>query len=376
MHVLHVTPSVGPLRGGPSAALGVMTRALRAAGVQVDVATTNDNDTELLAVPIGEPVDENGTRYWYFERTAHPYTTSAGLARWLRANIAQYDVVHTHALFSFSTAIATAAARKKRVPYIVRPLGTLARYGMQQHSLLKQLSWFMLERRILRHAAAVHFTSQAEREEAERLGHWRSVVVPLGVPAPPEIRRPAPDPDEPVYLFLSRIHPKKRVELLLQAFWLVRESVPGARLVIAGQGPPAYVQELQKQCVDLGVAAHVQWLGHVDGVRKAELLRQVHVFVLPSVNENFGMAPVEAMAAGIPVVLTQGVAIHREVEAHGAGLIADETVATLADAMLELRRPEVQLAMSKQAVQLAHDHFSIEAMQHGLVQMYQKALAV
>ena len=82
MRVLHVIPSIGPLRGGPSVAIGMMTRALQAAGLMVDVATTNDNDTELLSVPLGQPVNEKGVRYWYFERTAQPYTTSTGLARW------------------------------------------------------------------------------------------------------------------------------------------------------------------------------------------------------------------------------------------------------------------------------------------------------
>ena len=153
MRVLHVIPSVGPLRGGPSVALGIMARALQDAGVQVDVATTNDNDRELIDVPIGQPVNHDGINYWYFRRTAHPYTTSAGLAAWLRRNVSNYDVVHTHALFSFSTSAAAAAARRARVPYIVRPLGTLARYGMLQHSLLKQLSFYMLERRMLRRSS-------------------------------------------------------------------------------------------------------------------------------------------------------------------------------------------------------------------------------
>lgn len=375
MRVLHVIPSIGPLRGGPSVALGVIARALRDAGVQVDVATTNDNDTELLDVPIGEPVDEQGVRYWYFARTAHPYTTSAGLARWLQLNVGNYDVVHAHALFSFSTSAAAGAARKRRVPYVVRPLGTLARYGMQQHSLLKQLSWLMLERRILRHAAAVHFTSEAEREEAERLGRWRSVVVPLGVMTPAQVHRPVADPEHPVYLFLSRIHPKKRIELLLQAFWLVRESVPGAALVIAGAGAGDHVRTLEKLAADLGIAPHVRWAGHVTGPARTELLEQANAFVLPSVNENFGLAPVEALAAGVPVVLTPGVAIHREVEAYEAGIIADDTVAALADALLRIRDPHVQQAMSERAARLARERFSIEAMQAGLLRMYQQVRA-
>ena len=375
MRILHVIPSIGPLRGGPSVAMGVIARALRDGGVDVDVATTNDNDSELLDVPIGSPVVEDGVRYWYFQRTTHPYTTSTGLASWLRANAANYDVVHAHALFSFATSAAAAAARRNTVPYVIRPLGTLARYGMRQHSLLKQVSWFTVERRLLKQAAAVHFTSEAEREEAERLGKWRSVVIPLGVATPPHIDRAPVDEDRPVYLYLSRIHPKKRVELLLQAFWLVRETVGGARLVIAGNGEPGYVRELQGLSAELGIAEHVTWAGHVKGEEKAKLFAQATAFVLPSVNENFGIAPVEALAAGVPVVLTRGVAIHREVEASQAGIIVDDTVSDLADAMIDIRSAATQRAMSQQATALARDTFSVEAMQKSLIALYQKILA-
>ncbi len=356
--------------------MGVMARALRDAGVEVDVATTNDNDRELLNVPIGKPVDENGVRYWYFERTSYPYTTSTGLANWLRLNCANYDVVHAHALFSFSTAASAAAARRGGVPYVIRPLGTLARYGMRQHSLLKQLSWFTVERRILKQAAAVHFTSEAERAEAERLGKWRSFVVPLGVVTHEAIHTYPLDEKAPAYLFLSRIHPKKQLELLLQAFWLVRETVPGARLIVAGTGASEYVASLQRLSAELGVDDHVEWTGHVGGPAKANLLERAHALVLPSVNENFGIAPVEALAAGVPVVVTRGVAIHREVELRQAGIVVDDTVTDLAEAMLHLRQLHVQQEMSAHARALARDTFSIEAMQRGLVAMYERILAV
>ncbi len=375
MRALHVIPSIGPLRGGPSVAMGIIARALRDAGVEVDVATTNDNDAELLNVPIAQPVDENGVRYWYFERTMQPYTTSAGLASWLRVNAANYDVVHAHALFSFSTSASAAAARRSAVPYVVRPLGTLARYGMQQHSLLKQLSWYTVERRILKQASAVHFTSEAEREESERLGKWRSVVIPLGVDAPATVTHMAADPERPTYLFLSRIHPKKRLELLLQAFWLVRETVPGAQLIIAGSGDDDYVRSLRSLSEELSVSSNVTWVGHTSGADKTKLFEQANAFVLPSVNENFGIAPVEALAAGVPVVLTRGVAIHREVEAHAAGIIADDTVSDLADAMLQLRHPNTQEAMSERATALARSTFSVETMRRGLVALYEKILA-
>lgn len=374
MKVLHVIPSIGPLRGGPSMALGTIARALRDGGVEVDVATTNDNDRELLNVPLGQAVNEEGVRYWYFARTAYPYTTSTGLAKWLRTNAGNYDIVHTHALFSFSTSVAAAAARKHGVPYIVRPLGTLAAYGMQQHTYLKQASWLMVERRLLKAAAAVHFTSEAEREEAERLGRWRSFVVPLGVATPPLVPRAPRGGDDPVFLYLSRIHPKKRIELLVSAFAEVLQS-GSARLIIAGAGDPSYVRELKALSRQLNTDASIEWAGHVTGPDKARLYQEAHAFVLPSINENFGIAPVEALAAGLPVVLTRGVAIHREVELHNAGVIAADNASALASAMLQMRDPAIRASMSANAIELARTHFSIEAMQRGLLDMYQRILA-
>lgn len=375
MRVLHVIPSIGPLRGGPSIAMGIMARALRAAGVAVDVATTNDNARQLLNVPVGIPIDEQGVRYWYFERTAYPYTTSARLARWLRNRVADYDVVHAHALFSFSTSAAAAAARRVGKPYIIRPLGTLAEYGMRQHFWLKRVSWFMVERRLLRHAAAVHFTSEAERAEAARLGNWRGVVVPLGVENIDIAPRPDDTNNELRLLFLSRIHPKKRVDLLLRAFALALQTAPNLRLIIAGSGDTGYLHEMHKLAADLGVTERVQWAGHVTAADKTSLLQRAHAFVLPSVNENFGIAAVEALAAGLPVVLTRGVAIHREVEAHRAGFIVEPDPASLTTAFLSLRDTDTRAQLSTNARTLARTTFSIPAMQQGLLRMYEQVLA-
>jgi glycosyltransferase involved in cell wall biosynthesis len=372
LRVLHVIPSIGPLRGGPSIAMGMIARALRDGGLDVDVATTNDNDSELLNVPLGSPVNESGVRYWYFARTSHPYTTSAGLARWLRGNVANYDVIHTHALFSFSTTVAASAARRSGVPYVVRPLGTLARYGMQQHSLLKRASWWMVERGILANAAAIHFTSEAEREEAERLGDWHSMVVPLGVP--PSNVTPARTADLPTFLFLSRIHPKKRVDLLLRAFAIVTAG-RASRLIIAGNGGAEYVAQLQRLADELGIAPHMTWAGHLAGVEKDRAFAEATAFVLPSLNENFGIAPVEALAAGLPVVLTRGVAIYREVEMYGAGVVVEDDAGSLAQGMLDVTDVSKAAAMSTSAVRVARERFSIEAMQRGLIDMYQQILA-
>jgi glycosyltransferase involved in cell wall biosynthesis len=353
-----------------------MARAVRDAGIAVDVATTNDNDRELLQVPLGVPVQKHGVRYWYFARSARPYTTSTGLAKWLSAQVREYDVVHTHALFSFSTPIAATLARRSAIPYIIRPLGTLARYGMQQHAVLKQLSWMLFEKKLLAHAAAIHFTSEAERQEAERLGKWRSVVVPIGVDfdESPASQRARSD-DELVFLFLSRIHPKKRLDRLLHAVAEARRSEPRIRLIVAGAGEADYVSQMRGLSEKLDLPDVVEWAGHVSGPAKARLLQRAHAFVLPSENENFGIAAVEALAAGLPVIVTRGVAIHREVEAKNAGLIVDSSATSVSQALLTMGNEDARAKMSAQARALARNTFSIAAMQRGLIRMYEQVIA-
>ena len=353
--------------------MGVIARALRDAGVSVDVATTNDNDRELLQVPIGAPVDEGGVRYWYFGRSSYPYTTSSGLARWLRTRVRDYDIVHAHALFSFSTTAASLAAGRARVPYIIRPLGTLATYGMQQHAALKQMSWLMLERRLLKKAAGVHFTSEAEREEAARLGDWRGFVVPLGVDTLNTIQGTVPA-GPLTLLFMSRLHPKKRIEILLHAVMQAHKADPTLRLLIAGSGDDEYVAQIKELAESLGLRESVEWLGHLGVAEKRAVLERAHIFVLPSINENFGIAAVEALAAGLPVVLTRGVAIHREVENAGAGIVTDDNADSIAQAILKLRDAQTRASMSAHARVLARETFSIAAMQSGLMKMYEKVL--
>ena len=111
------------------------------------------------------------------------FKVSVGLGRWLKDNVKAFDVVHAHALFSFAPVAAAFIARRAGVPYVLRPLGVLARYGMtRRHPLLKQVSFALIERRLIESASAVHFTSLAEQAEAEALGlKCRGVLIPLGI---------------------------------------------------------------------------------------------------------------------------------------------------------------------------------------------------
>lgn len=361
-------------------ALPMMERALTAAGVDVETATTDDDGpgrhfSKLLA----EPTRENGATRWYFPKQTEFYKVSLPLDRWLRREVHRFDVVHVHAIFSFASVAAARASRHANVPYVIRPLGLLNSYGMtRRRALLKRLSTRTIEGPLLRDAAAVHFTSQAERHEAESLG-WpiRSVVIPLGIepfglPSAETFLSLHPTlRNRRIVLFLSRLDPKKNLETLLAAFARVRSESADVALIVCGDGNAEYTARLKDLARRMGIADSVVWAGKVEGQIKHAAFACADVFVLPSFSENFGIAVVEALIAGVPSVLSHGVALAAEVSAAKAGISVEPTAEGVAEGIrFFINGTAARAAAASQAKRLAEENFSASAMGAKLVALY------
>jgi glycosyltransferase involved in cell wall biosynthesis len=382
LRVLHVIPSVSMRDGGPSRAIGIMERALSAAGVEVTTLTT-DHDAELCGGS-GPPVAVNGAHRIYARKWLHSYKVAPGLVPHLMRAVRTHDVVHIHALFSFATTAAAWAARRAGVPYIVRPLGSLARYGLRERrQRLKRLSLAMLEGPILRAAAAVHFTSRAELEEAQATGvPMRGVVIPLGVdaddgpPAPP--LQHAALAGRRVILSLSRLDPMKNLEAVIDAVAASPMLRGSCALVIAGTGDSGYVAKLKGRAAAAGISEHTLWLGHIEGAQKRAAFAAADVFALPSFMENFGIAAVEALLAGVPCVLGEGVAISAAIERAGAGIRVRPEAPAVAQALEHVIRadPAVARAMGLRARELAEAAFSTAAMVQRLIALYDEVRGI
>ncbi len=387
MKVLHVIPSLSHSQGGPSFALPLIARSLIQRGIKVDVATTDDDGPgKRIAVPLGVPVERDGFSVRYFKKQTQFYKVSLPFSRWMRKHAGEYDVVHIHALFSYTSISAAREARRAGVPYVVRPIGVLNRWGMRnRRRLIKALSFRFIEGPILRHAAAIHYTSRQERVEAEQAGaSAMAAVIPLGVSVPgvgdldaaerfrvryPETR------GRRVVLFLSRLDVKKGIELLLPAFAAVRQAHPDAVLVLAGDGDQEYVEGLRKMTVALSLAECVVWAGFLGGEEKRDAFAAATVFVLPSYSENFGIALVEALAAGLASVTTEGVAVAADIREHEAGLVVPSEIQPLRTALDDLLRDaELRTRLGANARRLAIERFSLDAMSAALVRLYENSI--
>ncbi len=387
MKILHVIPSLSPLRGGPSFAVLTMARLQAKSGLTVEIATTDDDGRGRLRQALAPAPDNDGpVRIRYFKRQTRFYTVSLPLARWLASNVHEFDVVHIHALFSFPSVPAAHYAASNNVPYVVRPLGTLGTWSLEnRRPVLKRASIALIERRILDGAAAVHFTSEMERDEARRLGCGeRGTVIPLGIDCtrfgdlPPAGRFLSCHPElagRRIVLYLSRIDPKKGLDVLLPAFAAIHREHPELALVLAGEGESRFVYNLEALAESLGIGGDVVWTGFLRDDDKLAALSAASLFVLPSYSENFGIALVEAMAAGLPVIVCDGVAIAKEIKEYGAGIVVSCDSASLTGGLrIVLQDSETAREMGLKGQKLATERFSADTMVQSINQLYRSLI--
>lgn len=384
MKVLQVIGGISPRYGGSKALLG-MCRQLRVLGVDTDIVATNTDGDGVLPRPLERAVEVQGAIVYHFSSPMlSKYAFSPALSRWVAGRIKNYDLLHFHGIFLHGFVSTIPKARRLSVPYIVRPMGQLAEWSMSQGRLRKLIYWWLLGRRFLNGAAAIHYTADAEREEAEHFGiRAPGVVIPLGLeesdlslPRPMAFRERHPQIDgRKIVLFMSRLHPVKGLDLVIEAV----KSLSGDRddfvLVIAGEGDKAYEEKMRDMVRSFGLSGRTIFAGFVDGAEKRALLADSDVFVLPSYQENFGMAIVEAMAAGLPVVISEHVNIHREIAAVDAGIITSSISAQVAAGLKRLLDDVcLRATMGAQAKKLVEEKYHWCAIGPRLVDLYQSVV--
>ena len=371
MKILHVIPSVSQVRGGTSQAVLDMVKALRANNVDAEIATTNDNGSGLLDVPLQKRIEYQQVPVWFFSRfspnvgSVREYAFSMQLTTWLWNNISKYDILHIHAIFSYPSTIAMAIARLKNVPYTVLPHGLLCTWSLQQSTRKKQIYLRLIERANLNNSQAIHFTSQQEQQESQLGLGVPSCVLPLGLSLPTPLldarfrlrQRFHIPADEPVILFLSGLHPKKGLDYLIPS--LSKLSHHRFSFILAGSGTPEYEAEINSLLISSGLRDRTHVVGFVQGEEKDLLIQGSDLFVLTSHSENFGVAVLEALAVRTTVLLTPGVALASIVKQYQLGYVTELDVLAIANTLEDyLSDPQAAKQMGDRARQLVLEKYT------------------
>lgn len=370
MKVAHVIGSLSQDHGGPSTAVVGMCRALASLGVHVEIVTTDEGQSP--------PVETHGVICHTFPVHApHGYAASWLMARWLQRNLKRFDLVHIHSLYLFHTFVASRICLRAGIPYVVRPHGALNAYHFTSRRVRKRVYERLFEIKTLRRASGVHFASSRESEEACISG-LRAFVVALGATLPDEGWRTPASLSEPYrVLYLGRLAAKKHPEVAIQVVARLRHRGFAAELDLVGPDADFTRAQLVDEAVHWGIERFVRVPGRVAGEQKRRLLQQAHLMVLPSEDENFGLAVIEALAAGVPVIVTPGVATSACIKRYGAGVVCDLDPESFAAACAEmLGSASKWLDCSHQARRLASERYTWERCARELEREYRRILRV
>lgn len=326
MRVLHVISGVDSRAGGPAFAMAGLCKGQKQAGLDVAaLATFRKGEWRDVA----DDLARSGVNVTLVGPVHGPLASHRHLPATLRAIIPSHDVVHVHGLWEDVQHQAARASRRLGKPYVVTPHGMLSHWSLRQKWLKKKLYMLVRLRRHLNGAAGVHYTSGAERDAAAALRlRPPAIVEPLGVDLTEFESLPAAGAfrarhrqllGKPIVLFLGRIHPGKGLEYLVPAAG--QAQARDFAIVVIGPDSEGHQAVIQRQAEQWGVQDRVLFTGMLHGRDRIEALRDADLFALPSEHENFGIVVVEALAAGTPVIVSDGVALHEEVRTAGVGAV-------------------------------------------------------
>ncbi len=342
MRVVHVSAYYAPAFsfGGPPRSIHGLCKALVASGCDAEVLTTDADGPGRLPPALAAAREYDGVPVRYFARS-RPFRVvgSRDLTAALEEALRRADLAHIHGLWNRAVWAAARSARRAGVPYVLSPRGMLDAGSLNHHRWRKALVYPIADRPAVRHAAALHATSAAE---AAGIRVWspsaRVEVIPNGIDAEPRGARHTREslglpPTGPLIVSVSRLHPVKRLDLLVDAFADLLPQYPDARLVIAGPDEQGLRPSLEARA---GLAASaIVWMGEVDEDGRDGVLRHAAAFVMCSDSESFGLAVLEAMRAGAAVLVTDTCG-WPAVADEGAGLVVPQTRAALAEGLRRL----------------------------------------
>ena len=388
MRIAHVVPSLALRTGGTAESVVQAALALEDQGAETTIFATDGagpaNAPYRPVDPSELPRGSDRLDIRLFPvRPPSRFAFAPGLYRALGQDLLSFDVVHVHSLFLFPQLAAYLQAHRQGRPYVVAPCGALDPYLRARGHLRKAFVDAVWQRRMLQGAAALHFKTEEEARLVSDLAlRPPAIVAPNGIrwsdfqtlPPPDAFRSRLGAGSAPIVLAYGRISHKKGLDRLIDAFALVRQDLKDVRLVIAGPDDEGLVPVLRARAQDANVEADVFFPGMLEGRERLEALAAADVYALASRTENFGLAVVEALAAGVAGVISPAVNLAAEIESAGAAIVCPPEPVRLADALRELlTEPERRAGLGRRAREFTRRYDWAVAIPHWLT-MYERAV--
>ncbi|MGB3757885.1 MAG: glycosyltransferase [Rivularia sp. (in: cyanobacteria)] len=384
MKTLIVTPYLGSTYGGTSKVVTEIVQGLASLVIDVDLITTNANGLENLDVPLNTWITQKDYRIKYFPCWhRNDFIISPSLTNWLFKNIINYNIVHTHTIFSPLISLAHWACQYHKIPYIMTPHGMLDPWALSYKARKKLFYYNLLEKPALRQANAIQVLASSEAEQLKSLGFQNSIVVPNGIHqeqfetlAEPELfyQKFPETRNKSLILFLGRIDPKKGLDLLAPAFAKVQNKFPQTHLIVAGPDSISFLPTVENYFKQAGCLDAVTFTGMLKGSLKHAALAAANLYVAPSYSEGFSMSVLEGMASGLPCVITTGCNFP-EAAAAQAAYVVDINADAIADALIEcLSNPQQSKQIGDRARQFIFQNYTWEQAAKKLSQVYEDIL--
>jgi glycosyltransferase involved in cell wall biosynthesis len=384
MRILHIIGSADLRHGGPIEALRLCAFELAKFGHVSEVVSLDAPDTLGL--------QDSGVKTYGVGPGRKPFGQTPALARFIRDNAQNYDVAVMHGLWNYSLIGGWKGLKASNIPYVLFTHGMMDPYFKKAYPLkhiAKQVVWWVIQSKVVEDAFTALFTCEEERILARACFgkvHYNERVVAFGAAAPPDynptqtkaFKTACPNlKGRPYLLFLSRIHPKKGVDLLVEAFCKLAEDYPELDLVIAGPDQTGMMQDLKLMSENAGLNHRIHWPGMLVADAKWGAFLGCEAFILPSHQENFGIVIAEAMACHKPVLITDKINIWREIASSGGGIVRNDDLNGTQDLIHTFfsLSPAARETMGQKAREGYLKHFSVPEAAQDLLSVLQETLA-
>lgn len=374
MHIIVATPYYKPavIYGGTVSCLAALCEGLISIGVKITILTTNANGNSNLNIPINQLVKMDGVPVYYYPQhfcgLAPPFYSPL-LKAACYEKVKDCDMVYVNGVWTYATIAGAGAAIRARIPFVISLHGSFMHWSMSQKPIKKRAYLFLIERYLINKATAIHCTTQLEQQQ---LSKWHFsppvVTIPNALDVNPFLELPSRGklraslgipPEGTLTIFVGRLHKMKRIDLMIRGFAPVAKKVPEAHLLLVGPEDDGSGQKAQALAMALGLRDQIHFAGMLTGTDLLQAYADADLKVLVSHRENFAMAVAEAMAAGLPVLVTPEVGLAEEVVNAGAGVCVSSQSEEIAQAWLHLlANPELRHTMGQRGRNLVQNNFS------------------